>query len=137
DWVGASTHGVCTSGVEYQDEPAIAVMLCGFPENGFRVFSGRARLASARAARSGFEAALVHADPATPDLAEMLGELALLTQQSRLFGGIVGGESGPALQLAGGIVAGGVSGAAFAAPTMLRSRVTQGCSPLGNEHRIS
>lgn len=141
EWVGASAHGVCAVDAEYQDTPALALMLCDVPEDAFRVFSGRARLSAADADAGEFEAALVHADPATPDLAELLGDLALLTRDGRLFGGVIGGASdsqaGPALQLAGDAVSGGISGVAFGPEVMLRSRVTQGCSPLAGEHLVS
>jgi small ligand-binding sensory domain FIST len=141
DWVGASAQGVCSTDIEYQDEPALAVMICDLPGNTFRVFSGRARLSAASTGvgspRQAIEAALVHADPATPDLPELLGDLALHTRDGHLFGGVVGGASGPTLQLASDVVSGGISGVAFGPQVMLRSRVTQGCSPLGPEHTIS
>lgn len=141
EWVGASARGVCALDAEYQHTPALALMLCDLPGDAFRVFSGRARLSAADADARQFEAALVHADPATPDLAELLGDLALLTRDGRLFGGVIGGASdsqaGPALQLAGEAVSGGVSGVAFGPEVMLRSRVTQGCSPLAGEHLVS
>jgi small ligand-binding sensory domain FIST len=136
-WVGASTHGVCATGVEYQEAPALVVMLCSFPQEQLRVFSERADLATVQTGARAIEAALVHADPATPDLSATLIQLSRSMREGRLFGGVIGGESGPSLQLAGGIVAGGVSGVAFTAPTMLRSRVTQACSPLAGEHVIS
>ena len=43
-WVGASGVGVLATGVEYFDEPALAVMLCALPADQYRVFSGVAPL---------------------------------------------------------------------------------------------
>ena len=39
-WVGTVGLGVCASGREYLDEPAIALLCCSFTEDTFRVFSG-------------------------------------------------------------------------------------------------
>jgi small ligand-binding sensory domain FIST len=76
DWVGTVGVGIAVNNAEYFDEPAMAVMLCDVPPERYRVFSGLAPLAD-----NGFAAvALVHADPATPDLAELLGEMAARTQ---------------------------------------------------------
>ena len=39
-WVGTVGVGVCASGVEYFDEPGLALMLAALPREHFRVFSG-------------------------------------------------------------------------------------------------
>ena len=139
DWVGAVGHGVCANATEYADEPALALMLARLPDDSFRIFSGRRRapedFGSGAAAHS--HTALVHADPATPQLQEMIVELAQRTASGYLFGGLVSNEGGGFSQLAGEALSGGVSGAMFTADVMLRSRVTQGCSPLAGEHVIS
>jgi len=140
-WVGAAAHGVCATGTEYVDVPALAVMVCAIPDEDFRVFSGRAPLPGDEAALASIESALVHADPATPDLADLLVDLSLRTRSGRLFGGVIGGDAGeepvPAPQIAGEPMAGGVSGVAFGPRVALRSRVTQGCAPLAGEHVVS
>jgi small ligand-binding sensory domain FIST len=136
-WVGASAHGVCSSGIESQEMPAIAVMLGHFPEHSLRVFAGASGLAAGGAGPNGLETALVHADPSVPDLPALLAQLAGLTREGRLFGGVIGGDSEAARQFAGNLVDGDASGVAFARPSMLRSRVTQACSPLAGEHVIS
>jgi len=139
DWVGAVGHGVCANANEYSDEPALALMLARLPDDSFRLFSGRLRAPAVSepggAARS--HTALVHADPATPQLQETIVELAQRTASGYLFGGVVSNEGGGFSQLAGEALAGGVSGAMFGPEVMLRSRVTQGCSPLAGEHVIS
>ena len=140
-WVGAAVEGVCATGAEYVDSPALALLICALPESEFHVFSGRAPLPGDERAADAIESALVHADPATPDLAELLVDLSLRTRTGRLFGGVVGGEpdedDGQADQLAGETISGGVSGVAFGPGVGLRSRVTQGCSPLAGEHVVS
>ena len=83
DWAGTVGVGIAVNNAEYMDEPAMAVMLCDVPQERYRVFSGVTPLPSGWA-----DTALVHADPATPDLAELITEVAGRTQQGYLFGGL-------------------------------------------------
>ena len=39
DWVGAVGMGVCASGAEYFNEPAISIMLTDLPANQYQIFS--------------------------------------------------------------------------------------------------
>ena len=143
-WVGAVGVGVCAGNVEYFDEPGLAVMLADLPRARFRVFSGQRPLSG----QAGFEAhtALVHADPATPELAGLIGELSEAVGSGYLFGGLAssrqrtltiaadpGGDPAPA----GGVFEGGLSGVAFARQVAIVSRVTQGCLPVGPVRRIT
>ena len=142
DWAGTVGIGVSANNAEYFDEPALSLMLCELPSDQYRVFSGVAPLGSAEMA--GFEAhtALVHADAETPDLPELIGDLAVRTDTGYLFGGLASGRAG-ALQFAiggngnikghgaaGGVFSGGLSGVVFGEGVRLVSRVTQGCQPL-------
>ena len=63
-WVGSVGVGVAAGGVEYFDEAALVLMLAPIPAGRFEVFSGARKLQHIDA-----WTALVHADPATPDLA--------------------------------------------------------------------
>jgi small ligand-binding sensory domain FIST len=140
-WAGTCGHGIVATGAEYENEPAIAVMLCDLPEDGFRVFSGTcpppppgARTAGGDVAA---QAALVHADPATPDLGELVEDMACKVASGSLFGGIASGGAEPLPQVADRVLSGGLSGVVFSSAVDLRMRVTQGCSPLAGEHVIS
>lgn len=145
DWAGTVGVGICSNNVEYFDEPALAVMLCDLPSDQYRVFSGVSPLGL------GFEAhtALVHADPSTPDLPELLAEMAGRTDSGYLFGGLAASR-GTAVQFAasgngnlrgqgaaGSVFSGGLSGVAFGEQVALVSRVTQGCQPVGRQHEIT
>lgn len=130
-WVGAAGPGICASGVEYFDEPALALMLAELPVDQFRVFSGTRPLAGWPA-----ELLQVHADPATLDLQELIAELAAQTDSAYAFGGLALGRHG-GVQLADGVWRGGLSGVAFGPGLRVLSRVSQGCQPLGLERRIS
>jgi small ligand-binding sensory domain FIST len=137
-WVGAVGVGIAGNGIEYFDEPAVSLMLGDLPRERFRVFSGRQPLPA-----EGFHAAAaqVHADPRTPELGELVHELAQRTASGYLFGGLASarGDTGPGrcLHIADGVFEGGLSGVAFAHDVALVSRVTQGCQPVGPVRRIT
>ena len=145
DWAGTVGIGVAVSNAEYFDEPALAVMLCDLPPDQYRVFSGVAPLGI------GFEAhtALVHADAATPDVAELIAEMAARTATGYLFGGlassrtravqfaVAGNGNLPGHGKAGGVFSGGLSGVAFGEGVTIVSRVTQGCLPVASAHAIT
>ncbi len=124
-WVGCSGVGVAAGGVEYFDEPALVLMLAAVPPGRFEVFSGARKLR-----RIEPFSALVHADPTTADLPELIAEMSDRTGSGYLFGGVAGGRAG-AFHIADGVWQGGLSGVAFTQEVALVSRVTQGCQPLG------
>ncbi|MFD0667885.1 FIST signal transduction protein [Ramlibacter sp. MAHUQ-53] len=145
DWAGTVGVGICANNAEYFDEPAVAVMLCALPADQYRVFSGVAPLGLA------FEphTALVHADPGTPDVADLVAEMAGRTASGYLFGGLsssrteavqfaVGGNGNLRGQgAAGGVFSGGLSGVAFGEGVSVVSRVTQGCQPVTRQRVIT
>lgn len=130
-WVGSVGVGVCASGVEYFDEPALVLMLAALPPGRFEVFSGARPLS-----RIEPFSALVHADPSTPDLAELIVEMSDRTTSGYLFGGLSAAR-GAALHLADGVWEGGLSGVAFTADVEVVSRVSQGCQPVGPVRTIT
>jgi small ligand-binding sensory domain FIST len=153
DWAGTVGVGIAATGVEYIDEPALAVMLLDLPADQYRVFSGVAPLpvALTDATHSGFVAttALVHADPTTPDLPDLIAELAQRTAAGSVFGGVSSGRQG-GVQLAHssrgalrgqgsstGVFRGGLSGVAFGQGVAMVCRVTQGCTPVAIERTIT
>jgi small ligand-binding sensory domain FIST len=149
DWVGTVGVGICATNVEYFDEPALAVMLCDISPDQYRVFSGVAPLPAS--AGGGFvpHTALLHADGATPDLPELIAELAQRTASGHVFGGLAGSRSlsvqfalGSGGNLRGqgaasGVFQGGLSGVAFGPDVALLSRVTQGAQPIDRERVIT
>ena len=147
DWAGTVGVGIAGNNVEYFDEPALTVMLCELPHNQYRVFSGVAPLGQ----HMGFEphTALVHADGHTPDVGDLIAELAQRTHGDYVFGGLASSRhatvqfavsSGGHVRgqgAAGGVYSGGLSGVAFGPEVALVSRVTQGCVPISPAHTIT
>jgi small ligand-binding sensory domain FIST len=130
-WAGTVGIGVCASGVEYFDEPALVLMLSTLPQGRFRVFSGARPLGQIEPAT-----ALVHADARTHDLAELLDDLSSRTSSGYLFGGVAASRT-RSCQIAEGVYEGGLSGVAFTRDVGIVSRVTQGCQPIGPSRRIT
>jgi len=149
DWAGTVGVGIAASNVEYFDEPALTVMLCALPADQYRVFSGVAPLGTGPG--MGFEphTALIHADARTPDVADLIAELAQRTATGYLFGGLassrtdavqfaVGGNGNIKGQgAASGVFSGGLSGVAFGEGVALVSRVTQGCLPVSAVREVT
>ena len=138
DWAGCTGVGIAASGAEYWDEPALAIMLCDLPPEQYQVFSGVAPLQASWRAQT----ALVHAEPQTPELAELIAELASRTTNSALMGGLVSSRQ-QSVQFAvksdaaRGVWQGGLSGVAFGPEVACITRVTQGCLPVAGEHHIT
>ncbi|HKX44513.1 MAG TPA: FIST N-terminal domain-containing protein, partial [Burkholderiaceae bacterium] len=132
-WVGATGVGVAASGVEYFDDHdgALVLMLAAIPATQFRVFSGARPLRDFAA-----NAALVHADPATPDLPELVHDMARRTASGYLFGGLASARAS-CRHIAEAVLTGGLSGVAFSDEVAIVSRVTQGCQPVGPTHEIT
>jgi small ligand-binding sensory domain FIST len=142
NWVGASGVGVCATGVEFYEEPAMAVMLGSFAPGTFNVFSGAQRPPTlGTRTDAGADAAftaLVHADPQTIDLPELLIDMGNKVASGYLFGGISNGRS-KAIQIADRVLSGGLSGVVFSSDVRLVSRVTQGVHrlPAASRHQVT
>ncbi len=142
-WVGSVGLGVCATGVEYFDKPALCLLTGHFPREAFRVFP--AIVGDLHAFEAGHGAwcdqsqarfAMVHADPHTAGVDALVDALC-----ERMDGGfVVGGltsSRGAHPQLADVVTSGGVSGVLFGPQVSVATRLTQGCSPLGPRHEIT
>jgi small ligand-binding sensory domain FIST len=142
-WVGTVGFGVCGTGTEYFDEPAMAVMLAPIPEESFRVFSGvTADLAPLTEAHGGWldrpvpPLTVVHGDPRNEHLPELIEKMSDLTS-GFLVGGLSASNNGFP-QLADGVEEGGLSGVMLSLDAVpVQSGLTQGCSPIGPVHTVT
>lgn len=140
-WVGTTGIGICATGAEYMDEPAISVLIGDFPPDSFRVFSGVGSMAEIQAldlqcGDAPAALAVVHADPLGGDIAQQIRQLAKRTESGFLVGGLASSRSGNPL-LADGVVHGGLSGVAFSDAVTVATRLTQGCTPVRPAHEIT
>jgi small ligand-binding sensory domain FIST len=140
-WVGTVGLGICATGREYLDEPALAVMCCSFDDSAFRVLpalQSPREVAQARLEWGNHAAsfAVLHADPSSRSLLSLLRELAARTESGFVVGGLTSSR-GRSVQYADGSAEGGLSGVVFSEEVVIATRLTQGCSPIGPRHRVS
>ena len=129
-WVGSVGTGIVATGLEVQDEPAVAAMIADV--GSYAVFSGRAPLPAAMVARFG----IVHADPEAPDLGGLVADMSAKIATGSLAGGVACSR-GRAVQIADEPLTGGLSGAVIGDGTRLTSRLTQGCVPFAGRFRVT
>ena len=142
-WVGSVGLGVCATGVEYFDDPALCLLTGRFPEQSFRVFAdvaddlqGFEADHGAWCDQSGARFAMLHADPHNRSVDALVSALCERMEGGFVVGGLTSSR-GAYPQLADGVTTGGVSGVLFAPQVGVITRLTQGCSPLGPRHEIS
>lgn len=136
-WTGSVGVGVCATGTEYLEQPAMAVMLGEFDPADFSMLP-LLRTPQDIDAQPLSDAyfAMVHGDPDNNRTQQLIEGLS-----DRLSSGfVVGGLSssrGETAQISDGVVSGGLSGVLFSERVKLATRLTQGVSPLGPRHRIT
>jgi small ligand-binding sensory domain FIST len=129
DWVGSVGLGVLATGAEYQEEPALVAMVAEVEK--FSVFNGRTPLK-----KDGAHFAVVHADPAAPDVAGLVADMAAKVASGFLVGGLSSSRQ-RTVQIANAVLSGGLSGAAFAPQVAVATRLTQGCVPYPGRFRVT
>jgi small ligand-binding sensory domain FIST len=136
-WCGTVGIGICASGTEYFDEPAIVAMACRPPGAEVMPFGNAdAAIEAYRAQGAGAAGsfAVVHGDPRQATLSDDIPRLARLTD-GFLVGALTSsrGEFGA---MAAGPVEGAVSGVLLTGAAVATG-LTQGCSPLGGIHEVT
>lgn len=142
-WVGTVGIGICATGAEYYETPALAVMIGEFPTDSFRVIppieqgldeldpDDREWIDTHRP-----YIGIVHGDPASPHTEGLVEALASITSSGFLVGGLAS-SSGPVAFYADRVFDGGLSGVLFSEDVPVSTRLSQGCSPIGHHHRIT
>lgn len=133
EWVGSSGVGIIGDGAAAQEGGGIAILAGRFVQGSFTVFSGRRPLPH-DAGQTHF--AVVHADPTTPDMADLVSDMAGKVASGFVTGGLSSGRGGP-VHVADGVLRGGMSGVAFSSSVAVATRLTQGCMPLAGHHVIT
>lgn len=136
-WVGGVAPGLFVDDTEYRgDLPgggdgALAVMVGHLAPEHFHVFGGDAGTWPAEHFPC---IGLVHGDPRDPGLMDSVDFLA--TSAGYLVGGLLS-AAGPPAQLAGQVMAGGLSGILLDSEIGVLTGMTQGCSPIGPVHTVT
>lgn len=142
-WVGTVGIGVCATGTEYYEEPALAVMLAALPDGEFRVFpplgEEEAKLPAdigSWAERASARLGVVHGDPRNPALPAIVTALAARLPGGFLVGGLTSSNDVYA-QLADRVVEGGLSGVLLSERIPVVTGLTQGCTLIGTRHVVT
>jgi len=139
-WVGTTGIGICSSGQEYLDQPAIVMMLGAFPEHAFHVFSTIQNQDDlAGEIRVGNDAAyfgIVHGDPNNHHVSALIEQFAAKMESGFVVGGLSSSRN-QNVQVADDIMQGGLSGVVFSSEVAVATRLTQGVSPIGAMHEIT
>ncbi len=143
-WVGCVGVGICATGVEYYEEPAVAAMVADLPADAFRVFQPvveePAVLDALHADWLGSETkpflGLVHADPMNPHTEGLIRGIAQRTATGFLVGGLASSRAS-ARVLADEPGTGGISGVMLSDAVSIQTNLSQGCSPIGPHHTIT
>ena len=136
-WTGSVGVGVCATGAEYLQEPAMAVMLAEFEPADFSMLPllKTPQDIDANPLPDAYFA-MVHGDPANSRVQELIEGLSARLSSGFVVGGLSSSE-GETAQISDGVVSGGLSGVVFSERVKLATRLTQGVSPLGPRHRIT
>ena len=138
NWVGTVGLGVCATGTEYFDRPAITALTGRFADGAYRMIAPLTDPDQTVATvDKGFVAGLgvVHGDPRNPLTVDIVSSLAR-DHETYLVGGLSAAESAFP-QVAGNIVDGGVSGVLLGGELNVAVGLTQGCSPVGPSHQVT
>ena len=141
-WVGTVGFGICVPGKEYFGEAAMAAMVAPIPEDAFRVFNGITddigpAIASVSAWLGDVPPLIVaHADPRNEHVPQIIEDLSRETD-GFLIGGLTA-SNGAHPQLANVVAEGEISGVMMSLEAVpVAAALTQGCSPIGEVHRIT
>ncbi len=135
-WTGSIGVGVCATGAEYLEEPAMAVMLGEFAPDDFSMLPVLRTPQDIDALASDAYFAVAHGDPANSHIQELIEGLSAHVSSGFVVGGL-SSSRGETAQISDGVVSGGLSGVLFSERVKLATRLTQGISPLGPRHRIT
>lgn len=135
-WTGSVGVGICATGAEFLETPAMAVMLGEFDRAEFSMMPTVLTPQDVDALPADKYFAVVHGDPSNNRIQELIEGLSAKVSSGFVVGGLSSSRSENA-QICDGIVTGGLSGVLFSERAALATRLTQGVSPLGPRHIIT
>ncbi len=140
-WVGSLGLGVIATQQEYYDDPAVSIMLAHFNANDYTMvplISQQAEIASRlhwpRPFVTNF--GIIHGDPFNADTQKLIQGLQQFVSNGFIVGGLTSSRD-KQFQIADDIYAGGVSGVLFSENVKVLTNLSQGCTPIGERHKIT
>lgn len=141
-WVGTVGMGVCASGVEYYDRPALSALVADVPPALYRILGAvdgeRLRLPDDRPWHDlGTQhLAVLHGDPRNALLAQVLQRLPDLLPGAFAVGGLTCSREHH-YQIADTVQEGQISGVILGGDVPVTVGLTQGCTPIGPARTIT
>ena len=140
-WIGSIGLAVITTGQELYDLPAVSIMLANFDENEFTIVPAISReeeltskLHWPRTFATNF--GVIHGDPLNPHTQDLVEAMQQQLENGFIVGGLTSSR-GSHYQVADDVITGGISGALFSENISVITNLSQGCSPVGEKHRIT
>ncbi len=142
-WVGTVGLGICSSGLEIYDRPALSLMICDIASDCYRIlpsYNGQIEELPQHITdwyqQQDFCFALLHADPVNQMTPAWIDDLRKQQDIGFINGGLTSSNSTHP-QFADELVSGGISGILFNEHVHIATDHTQGCSPIGPVHEIT
>ena len=140
-WIGSIGLGIISAGQELYDVPAASILLANFDDNDFTMVPGidkqqdiASRLHWPREFATNF--GVIHGDPLNQDTQVLVEALQQQLENGFIVGGLTSAR-GSHYQVADEVISGGISGVLFSENVSVITNLSQGCSPVGEKHRIS
>ena len=134
-WVGSIGIGVIGADAAHIGRPGMSMLVGRFPDHSFRVFSGRTPLRVGKDDEEPYFA-VVHGDPRTADMSELVADMSSKVSSGFITGGLSSAR-GATVQIADGVLSGGICGVAFTESVSIATRLTQSCEPFADRFEIS
>ena len=134
-WVGTVGMAVCCTRTEYNEQPAMVILVSDIPETQFHLFKSPADIKKLPPT-IGVRVGIVHGDPRNGQLPNIIQQFPEEIGNGYLVGGLTSSNSYH-YQIADEIVEGSLSGVILEDSVPLVTGLTQGCSPLGPIHELT
>lgn len=140
-WIGSLGIGIISTDKEHYDTPAASIMLAQFDENDFAMLpliSQTDEIAININTPRAFATSLgiVHGDPFNPETQNLIHGLQAQIKNCFIVGGLTSSRD-KQYQVADSVFSGGISGVVLSENIGILSNLSQGCSPIGERHKIT
>jgi small ligand-binding sensory domain FIST len=141
NWVGSLGIGIITNDKEIYDQPAISILLCQFEDSQFNILepttSSDELLSNIRVPENSESCfAFIHVDGYHEDPQALINLMSEDIKDCFIAGGYTSSRS-KQLQIANQITSNCLSGVLFSDKIPVITNLTQGCTPVGDKHRIT
>jgi len=140
-WVGSIGLGIISTDQEIYDRPAASIMLANFADDDFTMVPSLGKVDDISSSlhwprEFATNFGVIHGDPLTAHTQDLIEALPQQLDNGFIVGGLTSSR-GNHYQVADEVMSGGISGVLFSENVSVITNLSQGCSPVGEKHRIS